>query len=144
MNIDILNETKLRFVALKPNRFVIDGKGYSELEAFIEDIMSVRKFFDGKKLLCSSSDGKVGKTGKHCALCRNRHKCRKRVRLMLMIQNIGKEAVPALLEINHQSFDNLKALIDSVGPDKISTTLVQLTVEEDEKHALVVLFATLF
>jgi len=144
MNIDFLNETKLRFVAVKPKRFVIDGKGYSELEAFIEDVMSVRKLFDGRKLLCSSADGKTGKSGNHCALCRDRHKCRKRIRLMLMIQNIDEEPIPALLEINQQSFGNFKTFVDSVEPGKISTTLVQLSVGEDEKHAVVVLFATLF
>jgi hypothetical protein len=144
MNMDFLNETKLRFIAVKPKRFVIDAKGYSEIEAFIEDTMPVRKLFNGKKLLCSSNDGKTGKSGKHCALCRDRHKCRKRIRLMLMIQNIAEEAVPALLEINQQSFENFKAFIDSVEPEKISTTLVQLTVGEDEKNALIVLFATLF
>ena len=144
MNFDMLNETTLRFVAVKPKRFVIDGNGYSDLEVFIEDIIPVRKFFEGRKLRCYSADGKTGKSGRHCPLCRDRFKCRKRMRLMVMIQNIDKDPVPALLEINQQSFEHLKAFIDSVKPNQISSTIVKLSVGENEKHAITVLFATLF
>lgn len=144
MNLDILNETNLRFIGVKPKRFVIDGKGHSELEVFIEDIIPVRKFFEGKKLRCYSTDGNTGKEGKHCSLCRDRFKCRKRMRLMVMVQNIAEKPVPALLEINQQSFDHLKAFLESVEQDKISSTMVRLSVGENEKHALTVLFATLF
>jgi len=48
------------------------------------------------------------------------------------------------ISAKNQSFEKFKAFIDSVESGKISTTLVQLTVGEDEKHSLIVLFATLF
>lgn len=144
MNTQMLSETQLQFVAVKPNRFVIGGKGYSELEVFIEDIMPVRKFFQGKKLVCYSSDGKTGKTGKSCPLCRDRFKCRRRMRLMIMVRNIADEPVPALLEINPQSFDHLNEFLESVEKDKISSTMVRLAVGKNEQAALTVQFAAIF
>ena len=144
MNTVMLNEAKLRFVAVKPNRLVIDGKGYSELDVLIEDILPVRKLFDGNNLLCHSSDGKTGKSGKSCPLCRDRFKCRRRMRLMIMVQSSPGDPIPALLEINPQSFDNLNAFIELVGKDKASTTLVRLSVGKNEKEALTVIFTPLF
>ncbi len=144
MNIAEINEAKLQFVAVKPNRFVIDGKGYAALDVMIEDIFPVRKLFEETTLVCYSSDGKNGKSGKHCLLCRERFRCQRRMRLMLMIQNIGDEPVPALLEINPQSFEHLQALIDSLDQRQIASTLVKLTVGKNEKEALTVLFATMF
>lgn len=144
MNIAALNETTLHFVAVKPNRFVIDGKGYSELEVLIEDIMPVRKFFDGRKLICYSSDGKKGKSGKHCALCRDKRRCHRRMRMMVMVQNVQDEPMPALLEINQQSFDPLKEFIESIGEKKVASTLVKLSVGKNEKEALTILFAAIF
>jgi hypothetical protein len=144
MNIATLSEATLHFIAVKPNRFVIDGEGYSELQVIIEDIVSVRKFFDGRKLVCHSSDGKMGKTGRHCALCRDRFRCHKRMRMMVMVQNVDGESIPALLEINQQSFGNLKKFVDSIGEKEIASTLVMLSVGKNEKEALTVLFATIF
>jgi hypothetical protein len=144
MNIDALNEATLHFVAVKPNRFVIDGKGYSELQVLIEDIMPVRKLFDGRKLLCYSSDGKKGKSGRHCALCRDRHKCHRRMRMMVMVQNVQDKPMPALLEINQQSFEPLKEFVESIGEKKVASTLVRLSVGKNEKEALTILFAAIF
>lgn len=144
MNVNTFQEPKLQFVAVKPNRFVIDGKGYEHLEVYIEDIFPVRKLFDGTKLICYSSDGKTGKSGKHCLLCRDRFKCQRRMRMMVMLRNIATEPVPALLEINTQSFEHLQALIDSLEPQQVASTLVKLTVGKNEKEALTVLFAAIF
>ncbi len=144
MNLDFMTEQNPRYVNVKPKRFVIDGEGYSEIEAFIEDIVPIRKFFEERKLVCYSQDGATGKRGNHCALCRDRFRCRKRLRLMLMVQNAAKKPLPAILEVNSQSFDALQAAVKRIEPDELPSTLVNMTVDENENGALTVAFKTLF
>jgi hypothetical protein len=66
------------------------------------------------------------------------------MRMMVMVQNVDGEPIPALLEINQQSFGNLKKFVDSIGEKEIASTLVKLSVGKNEKEALTVLFATIF
>lgn len=144
MKLEFIDEIEPRYVGVKPNRFVLDGRGIQTVQAFIEDIIPVRKFFQDKKPLCQSQDGKTGKNGGRCALCRNRHKCRRRLRLMLMIENCGENPTPAILEINPQSFDELRQALSNIDEENLRTTLVEMSVGKTEKGTLRVLFNPVF
>ena len=144
MILDFIDDAKPHYVEVKPKRFVIGGRGHEEIVAFIEDIMPVRKLFREKKLICHSQDGETGRDGSHCALCRDRYKCRKRLRLMLMVNNLDEKAVPAILEINQQSFDNLQNALLDIEDGKLRNTLVKMTVGKNEKGALQIFFSPLF
>jgi hypothetical protein len=144
MKLDFIEELEPHYVRVKPNRFVIDGRGVESIQAFIEDVIPVRKLFLDKKLICQSQDGKTGKNGAHCALCRDRYKCRKRLRLMLVIENCGEKSTPAILEINPQSFDPLREAVRTINEDNLKNTLMEMSVGKTERGALLVLFKPLF
>ena len=63
---------------------------------------------------------------------------------MVMVQNVSDEPVPALLEINSQSFGLLNEFLESLEKDKISSTLVRLSVGKNDSQALTILFAAIF
>ena len=144
MKLDFIDELEPQYVRVKPNRFVLDGQGVKSLQAFIEDVIPVRKLFQDKKLVCQSQDGKTGKNGVHCALCRDRYKCRRRLRLMLMIENLKERPTPAILEINPQSFDELSDAVKTIDEQDLKTTMMEMSVGNTEKGALRVLFKPVF
>lgn len=144
MNLNFINDERPHYVDVKPKRFVIAGKGYSELDVFIEDVIPIRKRFENQALVCYSQDGTTGKNGNHCIICRDRFKCRKRIRLMLMVQNVTDKPMPAILEVNSQSFEALKHTIGELDAEKLPSTLINMTVDKNETGALTVVFKPLF
>jgi hypothetical protein len=135
MNFDFFDESKPAYIAVNTNGFHLNGKLYQKLECFIREITPVRKLFKGKKIECYSNDAKKGKSGETCALCSKRMNCRQRIRLMLLVHDKGNESsVPAQLEINSNSFEPLKKMLEPIEKDDLSNLLVVLEVKKQDKY----------
>lgn len=134
MKFDFFEESKVAYVAVNAEGFHLNGKLYRKLECFIREIIPVRKLFKGKKIDCYSNDAKKGKNGDLCALCSKRMNCRQRIRLMLMVQNEANDTVPAQLEINSNSFEPLKRMLEPVNEEDLSKLLVVLEVKKQDKY----------
>ena len=142
MKLNFFNEIKPEYVAVNNDGFTVKGKLYTELKCFIREIIPVRKLFRGKKIECYSNDAKKGKNGESCILCRNRSECRPRIRLMMMLQHDDGET-PAQLEINTNSFDNLRKTIEPIDENELGKQLVLLNVKKIGKF-IQVQFSSLF
>ena len=142
MNFNFFNDIKPEYIAVNNEGFTVKGKIYPELECFIREIIPVRKLFRGKKIECYSNDAKKGKNGEHCVLCCNRTECRPRIRLMMMAHN-GDEETPAQLEINTNSFDNLRKTIEPISDNDLQEQLFNLKIKKQGKY-LQVIFNTIF
>jgi len=112
------------YVAVREGEFRVGDQYYKLLEVSIQDVLPVRKLFLESRLVCFSFDNRTGKNGTYCALCPNRFRCRRRIRLMILIHNVDSEPLPAVLEISPASFDALEQLINEVGHEKLPNTLV--------------------
>ena len=134
MNFDFFDESKPAYIAVNSDGFCLDGKLFQTLECFIREIIPVRKLFKGKKIECYSNDAKKGKGGEICALCSKRMNCRQRIRLMLLVHDKGNESVPAQLEINNNSFEPLKKMLEPIEEDDLSNLLVVLKVKKQDKY----------
>jgi len=134
MNFDFFDESKPAYIAVNTDGFHLNGKLYQKLECFIREIIPVRKLFKGKKIECYSNDAKKGKGRELCALCSKRMNCRQRIRLMLVVHNKGNEPVPAQLEINSNSFEPLRKMLDPIEADDLSSLLVVLEVKKQDKY----------
>lgn len=142
MKFNFFNDIKPQYIAVNNDGFTVKGKLYSELECFIMKIIPVRKLFRGKKIECYSNDAKKGKNGEHCILCSKRTECRPRIRLMMILHN-NDEETPAQLEINTNSFDNLRKTIEPINDDELNAQLIVLKVKKVEKY-LQIQFNTIF
>ena len=142
MNFNFFSEIKPEYIAVNNEGFTVKDKIYPELECFIREIIPVRKLFRGKKIECYSNDAKKGKNGEHCVLCCKRIECRPRIRLMMMAHN-GDEETPAQLEINTNSFDNLRKTIEPISEDELSEQLIVMKVKKVGKY-LQIQFNTIF
>jgi len=110
------------------------GRPYAANVRFIREIIPVRKLFKGKKIECYSNDAKKGKSGEICALCPKRMNCRQRIRLILLVNDKGNESVPAQLEINTNSFEPLKKMLEPIEEDDLSNLLVALEITKQGKY----------
>jgi hypothetical protein len=142
MKFNFFNDIKPEYISVNKGGFTVKGKMYSELKCFIREITPVRKLFTGKKIECYSNDAKRGKNGESCILCGKRTACRARIRLMLMLHNDDEET-PAQLEINTNSFDNLRKTIEPISEDDLNAQLIVLKVKKVGKY-LQVQFNTIF
>lgn len=134
MKFNFFDEGKVAYIAVNNEGFHLNGKLYDKLECFIREIIPVRKLFKGKKIECYSNDAKKGKNGDLCALCSKRINCRQRIRLMLMVQNKANDPVPAQLEINSNSFEPLKKMLEPVNEEDLPGLLVILEVKKQDKY----------
>ena len=134
MNFNFFDESKPAYIAVNTDGFHLNGKLFQTLECFIREIIPVRKLFKGKKIECYSNDAKKGKSGELCALCSKRMNCRQRIRLMLLVHEKGNESVPAQLEINNNSFEPLRKMLDPIEADDLSSLLVVLEVKKQDKY----------
>jgi len=123
--------------------FELDEKQYEQLKCSIKQITPVRKLFKGKKIECYSNDAKRGKNGEYCAVCAKRINCRQRIRLMLLVNTDTDEQVPALLEINNNSFGELQKMLEPLKQEELTDLLIVIGVEKQEKY-LQVQFKPLF
>jgi hypothetical protein len=142
VNFNFFSEIKPEYIAVNNDGFTVKGKIYPELECFIQEIIPVRKLFRGKKIECFSNDAKKGKNGEHCVLCCKRTECRPRIRLTMMLHN-GDEETPAQLEINTNSFDNLRKTIEPISDNDLSDQLINLKINKQGKY-LQVMFNAIF
>lgn len=143
MKFNFFKETTVNYIAVNSHGFVLDGKQYGQLECSIKQITPVRKLFKGKKIDCYSNDAERGKNGEYCALCAQRMNCRQRIRLMLLVNSGTEEQVPALLEINNNSFGELQKMLEPLKQEELADLLIVIGVEKQEKY-LQVQFKTLF
>ena len=109
------------FVRFDNHAFRIGRRKREQLEGIITDMQPMRKRFEGKRLVCWANDGMAGRDGQRCALCRERWSCAERVRLMLLLDGLEQNPVPAILEIGHGSFDALEQFVLEVGADNIAS-----------------------
>jgi len=134
MKFDFFDESKVAYIAVNNEGFHLNGKLYHKLECFIRDIIPVRKLFRGKKIECYSNNAQKGKNGELCALCSKRMNCRQRIRLMLMVQNDTNDPVPAQMEINSNSFEPLKKMLEPVNEEELPGLLIVLEVKKQNKY----------
>lgn len=134
MNFNFFDESKPVYIAVNSDGFCLDGKLFQTLECFIKEIIPVRKLFKGKTIECYSNDAKKGKNAELCALCSKRMNCRQRIRLMLLVHDKGNESIPAQLEINSNSFEPLKKMLEPIEEDNLSSLLVVLEVKKQGKY----------
>jgi hypothetical protein len=142
MKCDFFKDTGPAFVAVNEQGFRISDRHTEQIRAFIREIMPVRKLFNGKTMECFSNDAKKGRNGELCAVCPNRNRCRQRIRLMLVIAD-GEKQEPAQLEINSNSFQNLKDALEPLPQDELQKTLIEISVVKTDGHIRVA-FRTLF
>lgn len=117
--------------------------GYEHLECSIKQITPVRKLFKGKKIECYSNDAERGKNGEHCALCAKRMNCRQRIRLMLLVHTESQKQIPALKEINSNSFATLEKMFEPLKQEELAEMFITIEVKKQDKY-LQVQFKTLF
>ena len=134
MNFDFFDKSKPAYIAVNSDGFHLNGKLFQKLECFIREIIPVRKLFKGKKIECYSNDAKKGKNDGLCALCPKRMNCRQRIRLILLVNDKGNESVPAQLEINTNSFEPLKKMLEPIEEDDLSNLLVALEITKQGKY----------
>jgi len=142
VKLNFFNDIKPEYVSVNNDGFTLKDKLYHELECFIREIIPVRKLFRGNKIECYSNDAKKGKNGEHCVLCCKRTECRPRIRLMMMVHN-DKEETPAQLEINTNSFDNLRKTIEPISENDLADQLINLKIKKQGKY-LQVIFNNIF
>lgn len=143
MKFNFFKETKASYIAVSSDGFELDGKQYGQLKCLIKQITPVRKLFKGKKIECYSNDAERGKNGEYCAVCAKRMNCRQRIRLMLLVNTDAEEQVPALLEINNNSFGELQKMLEPLKQEELTDLLIVIGVEKQGKY-LQVQFKTLF
>lgn len=134
MNFDFFDESKPAYIAVNSDGFRLNGQLFQTLECFIKEILPVRKLFKGKNIECYSNDAETGKNGELCAFCSKRMSCRRRIRLMLLVHDKESEPVPAQLEINNNSFETLKKMLEPIKEDDLSSLLVSLEVKKQDKY----------
>lgn len=128
------------YISIRDYNFIINDKSLPLVKGIIHNLMPLRKFFFAGRLMCYSYNNKTGKDGRYCAFCHNRFRCQKRLRLMILVVNAEKEPLPAILEINQFSFDNLDQLIEQVGPKALPDTLLHITLVDDDHDRKVIEF----
>jgi len=121
---ELFQTAKPLYISIQDGDFFLNDQHRDLLEVKIHDMIPVRKLFRDRQLECYSLDNTTGKAGQYCALCRNRYRCRQRLRLMLLVYNVTPDPLPAVLEISPASFDSLDALIQNVGQNQLPNTLV--------------------
>jgi len=128
-------QQKIDYVSVVDESFKVQSKLYPFLQILIQDMQAVRKFFKNGRLCCFSRNNKTSKNGKYCVFCRDRLQCQNRIRLMLLITKIQKEPLPAILELNHYSFDSLKKFIKTVDLNSLpqTTVSIKLVYSDDNK-----------
>ena len=143
MNFNFFEDTKAAYISVNNAGFLVNGKIFQTIQCFIREIRPVRKLFKGRKIECYSNDAKKSKSGEFCALCPKRMQCKQRIRLMLLIQDKDQEGIPAQLEINSNSFEPLKKILEPIKTEELPTLLVNLAVKTQDKY-LQIQFNTVF
>lgn len=136
------DQQKIQYVSVVNESFKVQSKLYPSLQILIQDMQPVRKFFKNGRLHCYSINNKTSKNGKYCVFCNDRFQCQNRIRLMLLITNIQKEPLPAILEINHYFFDSLKRFIETIDLNSLPQTTVSIKLVYSDKDKKYIEFST--
>jgi hypothetical protein len=131
---ELFEKDKPVFVRFERNGFRIGRMRRQRLRGVITDMQPMRKRFEARKVACWSADGITSRDGHRCCLCRDRWRCAQRVRLMMMLDEVGAELKPAILEIGHGSFDRLEAFLLRIAPGKINSAPVCIGLERDQGY----------
>lgn len=113
--------------------FVVGGFHARTLDISIQGLIPIRKLFVDRKLQCMSMDCEVGKKGQYCALCDKQFKCRRRIRIMMIVHNCGSMPLPAILEINQNSFESLKQAVEFIGEKNLPNKRMLVSSDYDDK-----------
>jgi hypothetical protein len=131
---DLFNKDRPVFVRFQGDRFVVGKRRRESLQGVITDMIPMRKRFEDNRIVCYSNDGITGKHGQRCALCRQRWTCAERLRLMILLEGLDQDQVPAILEIGHGSFDALDTFLDEIAPESFTETPICISMERDRGH----------
>ncbi|MCK5538277.1 MAG: hypothetical protein KAI79_15730 [Bacteroidales bacterium] len=126
MNTNFFEITKPKFISVREQKFIIDNKKYTTLTVNIQDLLPVKKFFNNGKLLCYAINSNSSSTGKNCTLCADRFKCFMKVRIMMQINSIDNDPIPAALEIGKKDFKSLQVIIDNIPQNELSTKNINI------------------
>jgi len=129
---DLFNKDQPVFVRFQGDRFSVGKRRREQLQGVITDMIPMRKRFEGNLLVCSSADGITGKHRQRCALCRERWTCAERLRLMMLLDGLEQDSVPAILEIGHGSFEAFDTFLSDVGTGSLSETSVTISLERHQ------------
>lgn len=116
---DVFKPAEAPFVSTDGVCFTVGKKQAETLEVFIQQLVSVRKLFKDRKIVCWSVGGQRAKNGTYCSLCSDSFRCRQRIRIKMLISNLTEEPFPAILEINRISFDSLKQAVEMIGENNL-------------------------
>ncbi len=119
------------FVGLSGEEFTLGKTRLPNLDVSIQELKPVRKLFENKKLKCMSMDCEVGKNGRYCAICQEQFKCRRRIRIMMIVHNSRGQPSPAILEINQNSFESLKEAVEFIGENNLPNVQVIVNIDYD-------------
>lgn len=117
--LDVFKTAEAPFVSFNGVEFSIGKQQFETIESYIQELVPVRKLFQDKRIICWSIGGTRAKNGTYCSLCPNNFRCRQRIRIKMLISNIEQEPVPALLEINKNSFQSLQKAVEMIGENNL-------------------------
>lgn len=129
---DMFKNDEPVFVSLNGEEFIVRKSRLQTLDVSIQEMTPVRKLFENKKLKCISMDCTVSRNGRYCALCKDQFKCRRRIRIMMIIHNCGDQPCPAILEINQNSFGSLQQAIEFIGENNFPNIQILIKIAYDE------------
>jgi hypothetical protein len=118
---------KPKFISIKEQRFSIDGTKYAALNVNIQDLIPVRKFFSNGKLICYAINSNISSLEKHCSLCADKFKCFMKVRIMMRLNNISNQQIPAALEVGKKDFQSLQKIIDTISENELHKENIKIT-----------------
>jgi len=110
----LLQTGRAPFITVRDGQLHIGADAFAKIEVCIHEVRPVRKFFDGRRLVCYSLDCRTGKHGRFCEMCPDRQACSRRLQLRLLY-NSGDREEPAILELPKHSFRAFDELLQQVG-----------------------------
>ena len=132
----LLHQDDPDYVSITADRMMLGHRPVEKLAVHITDIIPVRKLFENKRTVCWSMDGRKGRHGQFCALCRDRWQCTERLRLMLIVDDDQGDDRPAILEINRHSFADLNRFIHMIGEENLPGMVVRISLKKDDNGTL--------
>jgi hypothetical protein len=116
-------------VKVADDGFLIGEGKVKEMVFTIHDFAFIRKRFSAGRMTCYSLDAVTSKDGHRCDLCTWNHTCNKVVRLMILISQ--PSPLPAILDVNEHSLDQIGAILETIEPNSLHTTPVCATLNRN-------------
>lgn len=140
----LFDQTRPTYVRLRNGRLLVGDREWDTLDVTLQDIVPVRKLFDGARLECWSVNGARGRDKRICGFCAAAGRCQKRLRLHLLLNGDGNADLPAVLEVKAGAFAALDSAIESLGTEDWRNTLFRITVESGSDGRARLAFYPLF